>query len=610
MSARRLAAAALGLVLVSLTPAEGRAAGAPRWLGPDSLAVRDLVRQLADPAWEGRGIGTAGIDRAAEAIAARFARAGLTPGGERGTWFQPIEVTTGVQVRQPTFVEAGGRRWDAGEAMQPVGFSTNGTLRRRVVFVGHGVTAPGFEWDDYAGIDAHDAIVLVLAQEPGEMDSTSRFDGTFNTPHAELRTKAINAREHGALGMLVVHGPKWHAGEPLRAPARDGSGYMTSGLLAAFISEEVADALLRASGTTLAAAQERIESERRPHSFALADSATLTVALERTRAVTRNVVGLLPGRDSTRTLVLGAHYDHLGYGGASSLSPDTHEPHVGADDNASGTTAMLLAAERLAARKGRPRAATIAFVAFTAEEIGLVGSSHFVDDPPRPFETIEAMINMDMVGRLREDKLSVMGLGTSPAWRGLLENANRGLGAAGFTLRTSDDGYGPSDHSSFYKRDRPVLMLFTGAHEDYHRPTVTWEKVHAAGVARVSRLAEALLDSLAARPRIAFSKAKADTARMGRIAGGGGFGAYLGTIPDYLQTEGGVLLSGVRGGSPAEQGGLRGGDTIVGFDGIRVDNIYDYTFALRSRKPGQTVRVNIKRAGEPIELLVTLGRRP
>lgn len=599
-------ALALGLAV----PAGAAGARAPRWLGPDSLAARDLVRQLADPAWEGRGIGTAGIDLAADAIAERFRRAGLTPGGEAGTWFQPLEVTTGVQVRQPTFVEVGTQRWEAGEAMQPVGFSTNGTVRRRVVFVGHGVTAPGFDWDDYAGLDVHDAIVLVLAQEPGEMDSTSRFDGSFNTPHAELRTKAINAREHGAIGMLVVHGPRWHAGEPLRAPQRDGSGYMTSGLLAASISTDVADALLRGAGTTIAAAQERIESQKRPYTLALPDSVTLTVALERTRATTRNVVGLLPGADSTRMLVLGAHYDHLGLGGSSSLSPDAHEPHVGADDNASGTTAMVLAAERMAARRRAVRAPTIAFVAFTAEEIGLVGSSHFADDPPRPFETLEAMINMDMVGRLREDKLSVMGVGTSPAWRGMLEGANAALGSAGFQLRTSDDGYGPSDHSSFYKKNRPVLMLFTGAHADYHRPSDTWDKVHAAGVARISHLAEALLDSLSARPRLIFTRAKADTASMGRIAGGGGYGSYLGTIPDYLQTEGGVLLSGVRSGSPAEQGGLKGGDTIVGFDGIRVDNIYDYTFALRSRKPGQSVRVNITRGAERMELLVTLGRRP
>lgn len=599
----------LALLLVS-SEVSAAAARPPRWLGPDSLAAQALVRRLADPALEGRGIGTAGIDLAAEAIARRFERAGLAPGGEKGTWFQPLEVTTGVQVRQPTFVEVGGRRWDAGDSMQPVGFSTNGTVRRRVVFVGHGVTAPGFDWDDYAGVDVHDAIVLVLAQEPGEMDSTSRFDGSFNTPHAELRTKAINAREHGAIGMLVVHGPKWHAGEPLRAPQRDGSGYMTSGLLAATISEPVADAMLRGAGTTLAAAQERIESQKRPLAITLADSVTLTVALERTRATTRNVVGLLAGTDSTRMLVLGAHYDHLGLGGSSSLSPDSHEPHVGADDNASGTTAMVLAAERMAARKGKLRGPTIAFVAFTAEEIGLVGSSHFADAPPRPFETLEAMINMDMVGRLREDKLSVMGVGTSPAWRAMLEGANAALGSAGFTLRTSDDGYGPSDHSSFYKKNRPVLMLFTGAHADYHRPSDTWDKVNAAGVARISHLAEALLDSLSARPRLAFTKAKADTASMGRIAGGGGYGSYLGTIPDYLQTEGGVLLSGVRAGSPAEQGGMKGGDTIVGFDGIRVDNIYDYTFALRSRKPGQAVRVNIKRGAETLELLVTLGRRP
>ncbi len=188
---------------------------------------RQLRRRLADPAWEGRGIGTAGIDSAANWIAAKYAAAGLAPAGDDHTFFRSFDVTTGVVPETPCALEVGAKRFDLGEALQPLGFSTNGRAAAHVVFARYGITAAGYAYDDYAGIDAHDALVLVLTQEPGELDSTSRFDGTYSTPYADLRTKAINAREHGALGLLVVNGPQNHAGEPPRAPSRDGEGSMT-----------------------------------------------------------------------------------------------------------------------------------------------------------------------------------------------------------------------------------------------------------------------------------------------------------------------------------------------------------------------------------------------
>jgi hypothetical protein len=409
--------------------------------------------------------------------------------------------------------------------------------------------------------------------------------------------------------MVLVNGPRYHAGEPLRKPRTEGGGYMTSGLIAAQVGEEVAEAMLSPAGLTLASAQEAIESHARPHSVALPESVTVTVTLKRTRAKIENVVGLFPGRDTTRTLVIGAHYDHLGYGGESSLAPDQNVPHVGADDNASGVAVMLGIASGIRARiaTGWRPVHNLVFCGFTAEETGLVGSAHFVDDPPRPLPTIEAMVNMDMVGRLRDDKLMVMGVGTADEFPALVDSVNRATGR--FQIKTSPDGYGPSDHSSFYKRQIPVLMLFTGAHADYHKPTDTADKINGPGLARISAFALALVDSLDARPRVRYERAAADSS-VGRIAGGAGYGAYLGTIPDYMQTEGGVLLSGVRAGAPADQAGLKEGDVIVKFDGVRIDNIYDYTYALRSRKPGQTVRITVKRGGAETDLLATLGRRP
>lgn len=600
------AAAALTFLLAGLAlaakPPGGKLAGVTR---ADTAAVMRAVRTLSDPKWEGRGVGTAGLDSSAAWIASEFARFGLRPAGDGGSWLQKFEVTTGVEVSEPCGIEVAGAHASAGAEFQPLGFSTNGRVHAPVVFAGYGITAPGLEYDDYAGLDVRDRLVLVMTNEPGEMDSTSRFDGTVNTPYADLRTKAINAREHGALGLLVANGPMHHAGEPLRKPRSDGAGYMTSGLIAGVVSERLADAMLAGAGMTLAQAQRAIEAHGRPHRLALRDSATVTVTLRRRRAAIANVVGVIPGRDTSRTLVIGAHYDHLGYGGESSLTPDAHVPHVGADDNASGVAALLAVAERFGTRSPAPEHHLL-FAAFTGEESGLLGSGHFVDDPPRPLETLEAMINMDMVGRLRDGRLMMMGAGTAAEFPALLENANR---RSGFTLRTSSDGYGPSDHSSFYKRKVPVLMLFTGAHADYHKPSDTADRIEAAGLARVARFAGDLLDSLDRRPRVTYQRAAADSS-TGRLAGGGGYGAWLGTIPDYMQTEGGVLLSGVRDGSPAGAAGLKAGDTIIKFDGVRVDNIYDYTFALRSRKPGQQVRITVKRGAGETDLLATLGRRP
>ena len=596
-------------------PSNARAAA--RLVARDSVRARDYVRRLADPAGEGRGIGTAGIDSAAQWIAARMRAAGLEPAGDSGGWFQPFEVTTGVVAENPCVLEAGGQRFALGDSLQPLGFSNNGTLRGRVVFAGYGITAPGYDWDDYAGLDVHDAVVLVLTQEPGEMDSTSRFDGNLNTPFADLRTKAITAREKGAIALLAVNGPRWHAGELPRRPARDGEGYMSSGLLAAWISQPAAEVLLRGTGTTLSQAQDRIENGHKPASFAVPDSVSLTLNVRRSRAVTRNVAGRLTGREPARAIVMGAHYDHLGYGGPSSLAPNQRAPHVGADDNASGVTAMLTAAERLGqrAKKGWKPAHSLVFVAFSAEEMGLVGSSRFSDGPrdslSRVPETdaVEAMVNLDMVGRLRNERVQVMGVGSAAELPAIVRSTNDAVPAARFDVKTSEDGYGPSDHQSFYKKNVPVLMLFTGAHSDYHKPSDTFDKVNAAGVARVSYFAQALVETLDVRPKLAFTRAKS-TASPGRIAGGGGYGAYLGTIPDYMQTEGGVLLDGVREGSPAEKAGLKAGDVIVRFDGVRVDNIYDYTFALRTRKPGQDVRITVKRGGQDTDLVATLGRRP
>ena len=577
---------------------------------PEALIA--TVRTLADTAWTGRGAGTPGLDSAAAYLERRFARAGLRPAGDGRAYRQGFDINTGVSLEgENSLVTRRGGPWQVGRDFLPLGFSAGGAARAPVVFAGYGITAPELHYDDYAGIDARGRIAVILRYEPGEDDSTSRFDGRLPTLHSELRNKAINAREHGALGILVVTGPRYHEGEEELPALRADAAYMSAGLVGASVTRALVDSLLVRHGLTVRALQDSIDGREAPHSIEFPDTVGLTIELARKTARAFNIVGVLPGRehgaDGGRSLVVGAHYDHLGLGGEYSLAPQAYGlVHPGADDNASGTSALLAVAEA-EAQGERPRH-DLVFIAFAGEEMGLVGSSWYTDHPAVPLAATDAMLNMDMVGRLRDSKLLVMGTGTGAEFHGLLDSLNAALPAAErFDLKTTDDGYGPSDHSSFYRRKVPVLFFFTGAHADYHKPSDTWDKVDGPGLSRVARFVDASVRALDARPRVTFEEAKEDTTH--RMALRGGHGAWLGTIPDYTQTEGGVLLSGVRDASPAAAAGIKGGDVLVRIDDVKIDNIYDFTFVLQARRPGDVVRVVVRRGGKEETIVVTLGKR-
>ena len=322
---------------------------------------------------------------------------------------------------------------------------------------------------------------------------------------------------------------------------------------------------------------------------------------------TQNVVAVLPGSSAAlrgQVVVIGAHYDHLGYGGFGALDPDsTGKVHSGADDNASGVAALLEVARLLHAR--RP-ARTVVFIAFSGEELGTIGSAYFVKHPlVEPVDSIYVMLNMDMVGRLRKDRLLAMGAATAQEFPGLLDSLNRKEGAR-FDLRASGDGWGPSDHASFFAVKRPVLQFFTDLHEDYHRTTDRWQKINAVGLARVAAFVADVGWSLATRPvPLTF----VDAAPPQMAAGGSGYGAYLGTIPDMTGSPGGVRLVGVRAGSPAEQAGLKAGDVLTGMGSKTIANLVDMTEALRSHQPGDTVTLAVTRGGSAIRLNAVLGKR-
>ncbi len=322
----------------------------------------------------------------------------------------------------------------------------------------------------------------------------------------------------------------------------------------------------------------------------------------------KNVIGLLPGRDPVlrnETVIVGAHYDHLGLGGFGSLDPDsTGKVHNGADDNASGSAMLIRIAERLA---HSPPARTVVFIAFSGEELGLLGSAHYVDEPLYPLSGTLAMINLDMVGRLKENRLIVYGSRTAKEFPALLDSLNW---HAGFDLRAQGDGYGPSDQSSFFAAGKPVLHVFTDLHEDYHRTTDDWQKINIEGFDRVTNFTLGIVTALANRPRhLTPDDAPPPPPPVASTSLTPGYGAYLGTIPDMSENSGGVRLVGVRAGSPAEKAGLRGDDVITKIGTMNVPDLQAMTDALRSHKPGDIVEIVIRRGAQLTTVRATLGTR-
>ncbi|HVQ32290.1 MAG TPA: M20/M25/M40 family metallo-hydrolase, partial [Vicinamibacteria bacterium] len=553
--------------------------------------------------WQGRRAGTEGADRAAEWIAGEMKAAGLRPGGSEGGWFQPFTFLDGVVVGAGNALSvatpAGPRAFVAGEDFRPLAFSAAGTAGAEIVFAGYGMAANDLGYDDYDGLDVKGKIVLVLRYGPEGDAPQSRW-----APFMALRYKAQTARDKGASALLVVTGPGTRDVQDELVPLRADASLADAGLPAFSVRRAVAEAAF-AAGESLEATQKRIDDARKPASRPLLGVKALLVAdVAPKRSSTRNVVGILPGQGN-EAVVVGAHYDHLGLGPFGSLDPAPDgKIHHGADDNASGVAGLLELARRLAAAGQLRR--SIVFIAFGAEELGTLGSSYFVKNPTVALGGITAMVNLDMIGRLRGDALDIHGMGSSPAWPGVVDEANR---APGLKLKPHEGGYGPSDHSPFYAAGMPVFFVFTGAHEDYHRPSDTADKINASGLVKVVDLVEGVVAALAQAPeRIAFTRVPAEKEEA--QGGARGFRVWVGGIPDYSEEGAGVRFSGVSPGSPAEKAGLRGGDLLVRFGAKEIRNIYDYTYALGERKPGDVVTLVVKRGGQDVPVEITLGSRP
>lgn len=570
---------------------------------PDPAArIAGDVARLASDEWQGRRAGSKGADAAADWIAREWKRIGLEP-GDAGSYFQRFSFVDGATEGRNNRLEIGrGSSLTSGKDFRPLAFSLKGSASGEAVFAGYGIVSKDLGRDDYEGADVRGRIALVLRYGPDGDDPHSKWG-----PFAGLRVKAAAARDKGAKGVLIVTGPRTKGVKEELAALRADAALVDVGIPALTVLRSAVEPLFAAAGTTLDAEQARVHEGPAAAAKVLTGS-QVRVSADVTphRSVTRNVVGVLRAPRSREYVVVGAHYDHLGLGAPESLEASAQgKIHHGADDNASGVSAILELARRLAAnREGLGR--SVVFVAFSAEELGLLGSSYFVRSPSVPFDKITAMINLDMVGRLKDDTLEVHGVGTSPAWKELVESSAK---SAGLTIRQHEGGFGPSDHGSFYAAGKPVLFFFTGSHSDYHKATDTADKVDAKGIVKILDLLEPVVRRVAtAGTLVSFIRVSGDQQQPSGATQG--FKVWVGGVPDYSAPGPGVTFSGVSPGSPAEKAGVQGGDVLLRFGGKEIRDIYEYTAALGDVRPGQTVTLVLKRGGGEISLDVTLAERP
>jgi hypothetical protein len=629
---------------------------------PSSERLRAHITYLASDKLEGRRTGTTGATAAANYIADEFGRLGLkalpqSSDKPKNKFFQAFPYVAGVELGKGNElmfsstadsdstprVSANQTGLHVGEDWMPLGLSTNAQIEKaQAVLVGYGLTVAELKHDDYAGANAAGRIAIAFAGTPDGDNPHGQF-----ARYDDVRWKAVAARNAGAKALMVIANESNFKDDRLSRLRYDNSAG-DAGLPVVAISRPAAERLLATNSSLLAEAEQRLRAKSPTTETAPAKRLSLeaiTISLRtdlvKREAAAANVIGILEGSDPTlknETIIIGAHYDHLGHGGAGSLAPKEGEIHHGADDNASGTAGVIELARLLTAQKPRPRR-SIVFAAFSGEEEGLLGSNYYVNHPLVPLANTIAMINMDMIGRMKNRSLTIGGMGTATEWAAIVDNANLMQGisvtatngggttpgsgmpivvaangqpvvhsdpAKQFTLTLNNDGYGPSDHSSFYSKQVPVLFFWTGTHEDYHKPSDTAEKINYDDEARILGVVAKIVQSIdSGEKRPTYTLAKTES--TGRSTG---FRVYLGTIPNYADSNEGLLLDGVREDSPAAKAGLKAGDRIVKLAGKDVRNVYDYTYALGEMKAGQEYDVEVMRGSERLKLkLIPAARR-
>jgi hypothetical protein len=618
MSRHKLA----GLVsLVGLIVLTGFGSGANE--DPVEARMKKDITFLASPECEGRGVETKGINLAADYIAAEFKKAGLQPAGQDGSYFQPftmygtskLEGTNALALDGPQ-----GQQLELGlnRQFRPLGLSGSGKAKADVVFAGYGATVKdkgpdGNAYDDYKGVDVAGKVVLILRRTPRPDNQFAPFDGKNAGRHASLQEKVLNADEHKVAGVLLVndHATARANGDALIDFSYTAFGSPLANLPVVHIKRTLADAMIQSAlGTTLKTLEEDIDRDLKPRSAPLSGwNASVETGVKRPKLEVKNIIGTIEGSGplANETIVIGAHYDHLGYGNHSSLAKGLKEPtiHPGADDNGSGSTSVIELARRFGA-KGKRDGRRMVFMTFSGEESGLLGSAHYVKKPTFPLANTTAMINLDMVGRLRpddktkKDKLEVYGTGSAKGFDELIERVNENYG---FQFAKHPSGMGPSDQQSFYLKEIPVFFFYTGGHPDYHRPGDTADKINVAGMRKVADLVEDLANNLRTvneRPKY--------TAVGNPHAGGGTValtGPRIGVLFDYGYEEGdGALVENVSAGGPAANAGLKAKDLIIGVEGKPVKNVPTYMAQINRVSKTEPFNLEIIRDGKKMTLKV------
>jgi hypothetical protein len=621
----------------------------PQRVDQTEANLRQTIEYLASDQLEGRRTGEPGATLAANYIAKQFAAVGLRAGAKdkagRATYLQQFPYITGVEIAKTgnefglTISYLGTRLHIANEAAEkPVGFSPNGAVKNApVAFAGYGIVSKDPAFDDYSypgeTLDFKGKVVVVFDGNPDNDNPHSPY-GRF-----DVRTKALIAKEHGAIGLIVISREDKFADERLARLGYDQS--LGEAAIPTFVVSRSLGANILGVGEGELKTMEGLVGLKttpgvhvKPGPLDKDPTVTFAVNLIKKSVAAYNVIGILPGTDpklKNEAIVIGAHYDHLGHGGpgSGSLAPDSKDIHHGADDNASGVAAIIEIARQFKSEPGAPTSGfrnkrTFIFIAFSGEEEGLFGSNFYVNNPIFPLDKTIAMINLDMVGRLKDYKLTIGGIGTASAWKKLVEDKDpkvvevsgsmssdgtssetRSAPRPAFTLQLNEEGFGPSDHSSFYSKKIPVLFFFTGTHNDYHKPTDTADKINYEGEDRVIYYIKSITESVDENPqRPTYTVAKT-TMQGGRS----GFNISLGTIPNYAESNDGLLLDGVRDGSPAAKAGVQAGDKVVKLAGHDIRNISDYTFVLGEMKAGEEYEMTVLRGSETLTLKIVPVKR-
>jgi hypothetical protein len=579
-------------------------AQAPATISPDAYLAH--VKYLASPELKGRATGSLELETAARYIASQFQSFGVKP-VPGGTYLQAFTTTVGSHLGANNRLEANTTPLKLRDGFIPFSFSSSGTVSAPVVFVGYGITANEYHYDDYAGIDVKDKIVLLVRHEPQENDEKSVFQGKDLTQHSTFAIKAVNAKMHGARAVILVNDsyPHHTAQDDKLETFGQATGPTDAGVLFVQVKESTAEAWLKTEGRDLHEILDGIDKDLKPRSFPLTKLAiNVSLDVQHDSKTVHNVAAYIPGKTS-EYLIIGAHYDHLGLGDEHSLAPSQIGTiHPGADDNASGTAGVIELARWFSRQPQQQRG--ILFITFAGEELGLLGSNYYTGHPLLPLANAVAMLNMDMIGRIRGGKVYVNGTGTGSTLGKLVESVKA---PDSFKIDLSEaTGYGGSDHMSFTVKQVPVVFFFSGLHGDYHKPSDTWDKIDAPDAVKLLGYVGQIATRLANDPsRPTFQRVVEAAAPSG--GSGGGYGPNFGSIPDFDEPPKGVRFADVRDGTPAAKAGLKAGDILIEFDGKDIGNLYDFTYALQAHKPGDEVLVKVLRGSQTIEAKVLLTER-